>query len=83
MRVDIDIEGQAFRESHGGCFTDECGTVDDFGIVFGDVSISGIKTVDLAKMAVEVVNHLIINGVEFEFGFCKLTGQKGFKEVVL
>ena len=82
MRVDIDIDGQMFSGSHGGSFADECGVVDDFGIAFGMVSVSGIKRVDLVKMAVEVVNHLIINEVEFEFGFCDITGQKEFKEVL-
>lgn len=81
MRIDIDIEGQEFNGSHGGCFTDECGTVDDYGIVFGDVSLSGIKTNDLIKMSVDAVNHLILNGVEFCFSNDDLSGERILKAV--
>jgi len=80
VRIDIDIDGKRFIGTYGGCFHDESGPFDDYGFQFGDLSISGIKEKDAVSLAVELMNHLNVNGVEFEFYFDKLSGHKFIRE---
>ena len=77
MNTHMDMDGERFVSTYGGCFTNDCGTVDDYGFSFsGDVSVDGISGVEFSRLAVEAINHLMNNGHDFEFGFDKLSGQK-------
>lgn len=51
-------ENETFCQTYGG--------VDDYGIQIGDLSISGIPSKLMVRLACEMVNHLIINGHQFE-----------------
>lgn len=52
-------------QTYGGEFPGET-YLNDYGIQIDDLNITGIQSGILKKLAVEMVNHLIANGHEFE-----------------
>ena len=83
MRVDVDTCGEEFVNTFGGAFTDDCGTVDDYGLQIGDTNISGIKEKEFTALAVSIVNHLFCSGRDFEFFYDETSGQKFIREKVV
>lgn len=67
MQTNIDLSGATVFQTFGG----ECWILDQYddyyGIQLGNVSFCGIKSQFLAGLAVEAINHLIVNGHDFEF----------------
>ena len=75
MRVDIEVD--KFVSVAGGQFTDESGSVDEYYVQFDGLDLS-MNSITLKKFAVEAMNHLMVNGHEFEFGFTDM-GQREIK----
>ena len=58
---------ETFCQTYGGQeWLESDYEVDDYGIQIGDLSISGIPSKLMVRLACEMVNHLIINGHKFE-----------------
>lgn len=56
-----------FSSSFGGEFYLEDELIDEYGIQLGDISIHNINSALLSQLACQVVNHLRLNGHDFEF----------------
>lgn len=64
----IELPGAEVPSTFGGEYRDSEGSVwDSYGIDFGVVKVSGISHKQMAHLAAEIVNHLRLNGHEFEF----------------
>ena len=72
MRVDIEVD--KFVSVAGGQWADESGSVDEYWVQFEGLDLSMGSAV-LKKFAVKALNHLMVNGHKFEFGFTDV-GQK-------
>ena len=78
MHVDIETEIDDYKNIYGGTFFDKSGSFDQFFIEFEGCCLM-MKSKDLKRMAVDAINHLMVNGHDFEFDFSD-TGQKQLKE---
>ena len=72
MRIDMELE--KYINIAGGQFCDAAGSVDEYYIQFEDVDLE-IDSENLKKMAVDAINHLMVNGHSFDFCFTDM-GQK-------
>ena len=75
MRIDMELDG--YMNISGGQFCDEVGCVDEYYIQFKDVNLE-MDSDNLKKLAVDAINHLMVNGHTFEFGFTDM-GHKELK----
>ncbi len=75
MTVDIDLSGEGVLGTYGGCFIDESGTFDDYGIQAGCITLSGIREKQMTQLAIDMINHLILNGRRFELAFDEMGGE--------
>lgn len=60
-----DLTGEPLT-TFGGAFQSDDFEMDDFGIQAGALCITGFTQRDFANLAVSMVNHLILNGCDFE-----------------
>lgn len=71
MKIDemhIELEnGNAFIQTFGGEYDIDGFGENDYGLTIGDLFVSNIRGKQLAKLAVSAINHLMLNGHEFEF----------------
>lgn len=67
MNVHVEID-EGFANISGGEYEDKWGGMDEYTLQFKDGLDVEMCSSDLKKLAVEAINHLIINGHRFEFG---------------
>ena len=72
MRIDIELD--KYMNIAGGQFCDEAGCVDEYYVQFEDANLE-MCSKNLKKMAVDAINHLMVNGHSFDFCFTDM-GQK-------
>jgi len=72
MRIDMELDG--YMNIAGGQCYDEAGSIDEYYIQFKNATFE-MDSENLKKMAVDAINHLMVNGHSFEFCFPGM-GQK-------
>ena len=73
MRLTIELD--KYITIAGGQFCDEAGCVDEYYLKFKDADIE-MNSETLKKMAVDAINHLIVNGHRFDFCFTDIGEKK-------
>ncbi len=56
-----------FEQTFGGESYIDDFEVDDYGFMIGDISIHNLKGKEFSKFVCQAMNHLMLNGHEFEF----------------
>jgi len=67
ISLDTNIELDHYISTYGGEYTDRDIEWDEYGIQIGDLSISDIPASAMKILAITMVNHLMLNGHDFEF----------------
>lgn len=52
----------------GEYYQDDNNLYSEFGLDLGDISIYNISRLQIQKLGVEIINHLLTCGYDFEFG---------------
>lgn len=78
MITSITLEPREYNNIAGGEFSDEAGVTDEYYLQFNGLDIS-IDSENLKRIAVDAINHLMVNGHKFSFGFTDM-GQKEIRD---
>ncbi len=62
----LDSSQQLYVGTFGGEYRDEWGTYSEYGIQIDNVAVDGLNPDEFKKLAVLMINHLIVNGHSFE-----------------
>ena len=66
MKISFESPPNIYIQTYGGETWIDNQEFNDYGIQIGDLSISGLTGDDMEKLAIEMVNHLMINGHRFK-----------------
>lgn len=72
MRIDMELDN--YINIAGGQFCDDSGCIDEYYIQFEAVNLE-MDSENLKRIAVDAINHLMVNGHSFDFFFTDI-GQK-------